>query len=244
MGDLDAIGDALTGKQASLQAILQKIAAGSTGSLIEGGGNPNTLPAAAAGNAEAALEAKQRPVEYAHSGTGNSAMVPGPASQVGTEQSHPLSPAATAAGTNSAIEATSASDPAIKAAAFNYLFTDTARRVVPYLPQNMPDATKVAHVQALMAVDEPQRAVYLSNLYAQMGSQKTAAEAVGLHYLKTAEGMPPALREAIEEKKEKHEKGESKEKEKSEEECAKEEEKEAALQTLSTLRSALANLNA
>jgi hypothetical protein len=179
-----------TAKHGSLASIIQKVAAG-TGSLMDPGQEQNDQPAAASGNAEAALEAQRRPENYANKGedgVGRSDMVPGTNSQVGSEQAHPLAPKATDSGkTNVPIEHIQGSDGGSKkASAFDQLFTETAQSVVPYLPEQMQEQHKVAHVRAMMGLEDTQRAAYLHDLYGQLGSEKNAAELVRDHFLKTA----------------------------------------------------------
>lgn len=287
-----------TNKHGSLAAIIEKVAGG-TGALIDGGDVPNDLPAAAQANAEAALEMARRPENYAHkgvAGVGQSDMVPGTNSQVGTEQPHPEAPKATDTGKmNVPLEHVMGSDGGSKSAsAFDQLFTETANAVVPYLPERMEGNQKVAHVRALMGLADDQRASYLHDLYVNLGSEKTASEQVRDHFLKTAAAreatnrpkapsadaeklggeLPPALRAKIEEKKEKSE-GKSEEDEGAEHEAKEspayealeekaekktegkefpmgltknKEKKEAShgssRNSLSSLRSALSNINA
>jgi hypothetical protein len=220
-------------KSASLASIIRRIGktAESTGSLITGGGNPNDLPAAAASNAEAALEQSMRPEGYANlgeRGVGQTEMqVPGNA-VVGTEQPHSLAPGATDSGSNSIIEHSKN--------AFDQLFENTAKQVVPYLPENMQDEQKVAHVRAMMGLETSDRAGYLQNLYTGLGAKKEAAAAVRNHFIKAAE-------ESCDSSEEKKEEGPGlpafmKKEEKSEE---KKEEKSASL---SALRSRLKTVNA
>lgn len=183
-------GNSLTDKSASLAAIVQRVSgkktAASTGSLITGGSTPNTLAAAAAHNAEAALEQKNRPEGYAHKGenaVGTTDFGIPSGAVVGREQPHPHKPGATAAGSNSIIAQTKN--------AFDQLFETTAAQVVPYLPENMDAPVKVAHVRAMLGLEVPERADYLHNLYTALGAEKTAAESVRDHFRKTAEHKEP-----------------------------------------------------
>lgn len=169
-------------KQASFEDIVKKIA-GSTGALIQGGDHPNTLPAAAVHNAEAAHENKMRPEGYANvgeKGVGNTAFKAPASAIVGTEMKHPLAPGATGKGSNSITEFGHKS-------AFDQVFETTAGLVVPYLPKDMEDAQKVAHVRAAMGLNRDEQAVYLQELYSKLGAEKTAAESVKTHFLKAAE---------------------------------------------------------
>jgi hypothetical protein len=179
-----------TAKHGSLASIIQKVAAG-TGSLMDPGQEQNDQPAAASGNAEAALEAQRRPENYANKGedgVGRSDMVPGTNSQVGSEQAHPLAPKATDSGkTNVPIEHIMGSDGGSKkASAFDQLFGETAHSVVPYLPARMNENQKIAHVRAMMGLADDQRGAYLHDLYNSLGSEKNASELVRDHFLKTA----------------------------------------------------------
>jgi hypothetical protein len=133
--------------------------------------------------------------------------------------------------------------------------------VVKYLPEKMPDNTKVAHVRAMMGLDTDSRAAYLRDMYTALGAKKEASELVATHYTKTAaekaagmENLPPALRENAE----KMRGGKSEEKSESKSEEAKpfegkETPAEEALEhkelldksaSLNDLRAALARLNA
>jgi hypothetical protein len=172
-------------KGASLTDIVRRVGgnktAGSTGSLVTGGSDPNTLPAAAAHNAEAALDLKNRPMGYAHEGEKNVGKtefgIPSGA-VIGREQPHPHKPGATGTGSNTIIAQTKN--------AFDQLFESTAEQVVPYLPEQMEDNTKVAHVRAMLGLEVAERADYLHNLYTTLGAEKTAAESVRDHFKKTA----------------------------------------------------------
>lgn len=271
-----------TSKHGSLANIIRKVAA-DTGQLMDPGQEANDLPAAAANNGEAALEMQRRPENYANkgeAGVGRSDMVPGTGSQVGSEQPHPDTPTATASGkTNVPLEHVMHSDGGSKSAsAFDSLFTETARTVVPYLPERMDDNSKVAHVRAMMGLADDERAGYLHTLYTQLGAEKTASDSVRDHFLKTAaarevttapkagaavaeklgQELPPALKAKIEEKKEKSECSDSDSDDHSSEEKSKPAEgmtgeefpmgkvkKEASdRNSLSSLRAALANINA
>lgn len=88
-------------------ALMEK-AASETGSLMEGGDNPNDMPAAASSNAESALEKKRREENYANmgeEGVGNYERKG--QGNVGTEEAHPEKPSATEDGSNSVTENTS-----------------------------------------------------------------------------------------------------------------------------------------
>lgn len=241
-----------TAKNASLAAIVRK-AASEMGSLMTPGQDQNTLSAAAQHNGEAALELKRRPEEYAHMGedaVGKTQMAVPAGAVVGREMPHPHAPMATGSGTNTVVQATKN--------AFDQLFSTTAEDVVGYLPENMPDNQKVAHVRVMMGLDSAERGEYLRDLYLNLGTKKEAAALVQDHYLKTAavktagmENLPPALREKAMEKKEKAKGKPFEGKETPEEEAAEHKmmmkekgEKEASARTLSSLRAAIARLNA
>ena len=188
-GATDSGHNSLTPKNASLADIVrsigQKTAAG-TGSLITGGGNPNSLPAAARSNAEAALEQRNRPENYAHRGVravGTTEFKVPSGAVTGREQPHPKKPGATASGSNTIIAQTKN--------AFDQLFQKAASQIVPYLPENMDDNVKVSHVRAMIGLEKEERASYLDHLYVSLGSQKEAAEAVGDHFLKAAAHAEP-----------------------------------------------------
>lgn len=233
----------------SLADIVAKVA-GDTGSLIQPGKDQNDQPAAAAENAEAALEAKERPENYANKGekgVGRSDMVPSPGSQIGTEQAHPKAPAATDSGkTNVPIEHIS------KSAAFETLFKVAAEELVPYLPKDMDEETKVAHVRTMLGMETGSRAAYLGDLWDTLGATKEAAESVRDHYFKTASApaLPPALQKAAEEDEEcDSEDSDEKEEDSSEDKGDDEEKnenpfaKKEASSTLSALRAAVSNLS-
>jgi len=171
-----------TSKTSSLAAIVRKVA-NSEGSLMQPGADQNTLSAAATSNAEAAQELNRRPEDYAHMGergVGKTDMKIPSGAVVGREQPHPepRGIGESPPGDNSIIEQTKN--------AFDQLFEATASDVVGYLPEKMPEATKVAHVRAMMGLETAERGSYLRDLYTQLDSRKEAAALVQDHYLKTA----------------------------------------------------------
>ncbi len=178
--------NSLTEKGASLTDIVRRVsgaktASTGTGSLILGGDAPNTLAAAASTNNMAALEQKNRPQGYAHMGESRVGQtdfnIPSGA-VIGREQPHPGKPGATGSGSNTIIAQTKN--------AFDQLFEQTATQVVPYLPEQMPDETKIAHVRSMMGLQTEERANYLENLYSTLGVEKTAAANVSDHFKKSA----------------------------------------------------------
>lgn len=257
-----------TNKHGSLADIVAKISkkAADTGQLMDPGKETNDLPAAT-GNAEAALEQKNRPENYANKGedgVGRSDMVPSKDENVGREKKHPEAPTATDSGkTNAPLEHIQGS----KNAAFEVLFKEASKDLVPYLPAEMEDEQKVAHVRTMLGMDTGQRASYLHDLYSALGAQKEASEAVRDHYFKTAAekeaapkeeknttqkvAMPPAMLEKMEGKEDK--KCSECGKEECDAECkakceSKKEEKEEAKEassnnSVSALKAAITNLN-
>lgn len=232
----------------NLASIIAKVA-GDTGSLIQPGNDKNDQPAAAAENAEAALEAKNRPENYANKGekgVGRSDMVPSAGDNVGSESPHPEAPTATDSGkTNVPLEHIA------KSAAFETLFKTAASELVPYLPQDMDENTKVAHVRAMLGMETSNRAAYLHDLWSSLGSQKEAAESIRDHYFKTASApaLPPALWKAAEEDSECDSKDSDEDSEDSDSEDEDKDEKnenpfakKEASSTLSALRAAVSNL--
>ncbi len=204
-----------TAKMGSLAAIIRKVA-NSEGSLMQPGGDQNTLSAAATSNAEAAQELSRRPEGYAHmgeKGVGKTEMKIPSGAVVGREQPHPEPGGIgeSAPGDNSIIDQTKN--------AFDQLFEATAQDVVGYLPEKMAENSKIAHVRSMMGLDTHERGAYLRDLYTGLNARKEASAAVHDHYIKTASArqsktaaarpvaktagtdeLPPALRKKIEEK--------------------------------------------
>lgn len=88
--------------------VMEKCAA-ETGTLMQGGDHPNTLPAAAAADSVAALEEQRRPLGYATLGEHGVGNWEGKGiGVVGVEEKHPEAPRATDPGSNSLIETSSA----------------------------------------------------------------------------------------------------------------------------------------
>lgn len=84
--------------------VMEKVAA-ETGSLYEGGDSANDMPHGAQHNAEAALEAKRRPENYANLGEdGQGDLARKGEGSVGTEEMHPEAPGASDSGSNSVQE--------------------------------------------------------------------------------------------------------------------------------------------
>lgn len=200
-----------------LQAIIRKVAAAGMGSTIGGGDKGNTLAQAGALTGEGKLEADRRPEGYAMGARGKGwGEVPSSA-VVGTEQKHPQTPGESPAGTNSVIQAskTGSEDP------FIALFQKTATEVAGFLPVNMPEEQKIAHIRQMMGLTEGERNEYIGLLHKEAGAtddqavaiaEKHAAEACARSQYKNPYGrerkdrtrdnqkhaeMPPALAAAL-----------------------------------------------
>lgn len=231
-----------TNKHGSLADIVKRVSksAADTGSLIDGGEarTVNDQPAAAANNAEAALEANRRPENYANKGergVGQTDMKPPANAVVGDESPHPEAPKTTDGGSNSIIAQTK------NGSAFDQLFKEAAEQLVPYLPTKMEDTKKVAHIRAMMGLDTEGRATYIENMYSTSGYTKEASASIKDHFVKAASTeekkpdeeapqMPPAMTSGKDKPKEEPEP-----------------EKTASVKpdnSLSNLRSRLVNLNA
>lgn len=221
-------------KKGQLQQIIRKIAAAGMGTTIGGGDKGNTLAQAGALTGEGKLEADRRPEGYAMGARGKGwGEVPSSA-VVGTEQKHPQAPSESPAGSNSVIQAskTGSEDP------FIALFQKTATEVASFLPINMPEEQKIAHIRQMMGLNDGERNEYIALLHKEAGASDDQAVAVAEKHAeescdrsrkrnpynpggkdrrhsnqKHAE-MPPALAAALSEKKE--EKGDSEEHEKKE----------------------------
>lgn len=178
-----------TGAQ-SLANIVRKVAG--MGSLMDPGQDQNDMPAAAKHQGEAAQEQNRRPENYANKGedgVGRSDMVPGAEHQVGKEQKHPEAPKATDSGKkNVPLEHTKS--------AFDQLFELTARDVLGYLPQDMDENQKIAHIRANMGLETEKRAEYLHTMWSQLSPDNAAA--IRDHYTKTAEARHKTAMEGME----------------------------------------------
>lgn len=214
-------------KTSQLRRIIQKVAMGTT---IEGGDKGNTLGQAGALTGEGKLEADRRPVGYANVGVGKTNFPVG-TGVVGAEQPHPDQPGAAATGSNSV---TQWSESAKEGSAdpFLVLFKKTAEEVSRFLPKNMSEDTKVAHVRRLMGLTDPEKTEYIALIHKEAGASDAEAFSVAEKHAgckksrysgnpnkkdrtranqkKTAEEMtsdqeeklPEGLKEVIEEKKE------------------------------------------
>jgi DNA-binding phage protein len=252
-------------KMGSLAEIIRKVAMAkhAEGSTIEGGDKGNTMAGATA--SETKMEERMRPEGYAHlgrPGMGDTDLQVPAGANVGVEQAHPKAPAESPAGAlppssaNSIVEnsKTSGEDP------FLALFKKTAEEIANFLPATLTSDDKIAHVRRMMGMTPEERSQYLGIIAKEAGATDDQAFTVAEKHAaaarrryqgnpgrqdrtranqKTAGELPPALRAAIEKKKdekgegkdesekhEEHEKKESPEYEAREERAAKEEGKE------------------
>ncbi len=143
-------------KTAAAVARLAKIATTPAGTNTTG---PNTLAVAAKTDAGAALDQKNRPAGYAHHRV--SEKVPA-GSTIGSETA--VGPAKTAM----------------------VLFNKTATLVLPFLPERMPDAQKIAHINAMSTLGSRGKAMYLDRMYVAYGAEKTASLAYAQSFYKVA----------------------------------------------------------
>jgi len=143
-------------KTAAAVARLAKIATTPAGTNTTG---PNTLAVAAKTDAGAALDQKNRPAGYAHHRV--SEKVPA-GSTIGSETA--VGPAKTAM----------------------VLFNKTATLVLPFLPEKMPDAQKIAHINAMSTLGSRGKAMYLDRMYVAYGAEKTASLAYAQSFYKVA----------------------------------------------------------
>lgn len=150
-------------KGASLRQLIQKVAMGST---IVGGDKGNTLTQAAKVTGEAALALKNQPMGYAEHSVGTTELKVPATAVVGTEMNHPKMPGEHPAGTNSVMEHSKvgAANP------FMALFQKTAEEVVPFIPQNWSEDTKIAHVRRMMGMTAPERNEYIALMYKEAGA--------------------------------------------------------------------------
>ena len=163
---------------ATLESLFRKAAEGST---IMGGDKGNKEMS----SAEAKMDASQRPPGYAvlptQGGLGEMMKhITGPA-VVGKETTQPNAPAESPGGSNSLTQTSAkaaAEDPYIA------LFKKTASEIHDYLPPQLEDDDKVAHVRACMGLTTQEKAYYLADL------QKTAA----VRTAGTPAAVPPGSR--------------------------------------------------
>jgi len=219
----------------SLREAIRKVAM--MGSTIAGGDKGNTLADAAGVTGEALLEQMRRPEGYAENMLGATTLPVTPAATIGTEQPHPNQPGASPAGAvpgpagNSIVEfsnKTGSDDP------FLTLFKKTAGEVSTFLPTNLTEEQKIAHIRQMMGMNEGERNEYVGVLHKHAGATDDQAVDVAQKHAacarerrqkyagysgrertdrtrtnqKQAGELPPALAAAIGEKKDGDEPGE------------------------------------
>ncbi|MBU1891189.1 hypothetical protein KJ782_06945 [Patescibacteria group bacterium] len=237
-------------KMGALRQIIQKVAMG-MGSTIEGGDKGNTLGDAAGVTGEAQLEANRRPEGYAETGVGNTQFPLG-AGVVGSEQAHPDQPGAQATGApaNSVTEWTDSN----KEGAYLALFQDTAQKIAQFLPNNLGEDEKIAHIRQMMGLTDVERSEYLGLMHKQAGATDDQAVQIAEKHAacsrkkytgpgstrqdrtksnqKMAGEMPEALKAAIGDKSD----SEKKDDEKKDDEKKEDEKKEGSLSFLNRIR--------
>lgn len=140
-------------------------------------GPENTLASAAKDDDGAKLEMQRRPPGYAVVGVGN-VYKPATGSAVLGAESADTTRKDRVAGSNSVT-------PLAKSAA-ERVFDKVAKLVVPYLPEQMPDTHKVAHINAMSPLSDSGKARYLGELYASLKVASDEAEKAVAHFKKTA----------------------------------------------------------
>ncbi len=143
-------------------------------------GPDNTLPSAAKDDDAAKMELQRRGVGYAAkgvAGVGKTDMHPTGSAILGAESAD-TTRKDRVAGSNSVT-------PLAKSAA-ERVFDKVAKLVVPYLPEAMPDAHKVAHINAMSPLSDSGKARYLSELYASLKVASDEAANAVAHFKKTA----------------------------------------------------------
>jgi len=168
----------------TLRNIIRKVASeGMRGSTYRGGDTGgNSLAHAAAITGEGQLEAKQRPEGYAMGARGQGwGSVPSSA-VVGTEQPHPHQPGETPGGSNSITSASKvgAVDP------FIALFQKTANEVASFLPGNMPEEQKIAHIRQMMGMTDTERNEYIGIMHKTAGATDDQAVEVAVKHAECA----------------------------------------------------------
>ncbi len=151
-------------RTASIADIFRKAAEGST---IMGGDKGNKEPSTGEGK----MDMSQRPAGYAslpHQGAPG-ALMPMTGAVVGKETPHPNGPSESPSGTNSVIQHSKAAgeDPYVA------LFKKTANEIVQYIPHELSESDKIAHVRACMGMTLDEKARYLGALQRDV---KEAAE--------------------------------------------------------------------
>ena len=172
-------------KSASLQQIVRRVQ--KTAEEDIGDAGPNDMPNAAKRDPLAKMEQKERPENYANHGESQGITtfnIPASA-QTGEEKPHPDAEGVEVPDTNSVTEMVGGKTGGAKTA-FDILFERTARQVVPYLPRQLSDDVKVAHVRNMLGLDARGRADYLGRFYVQSGMQQKLAQSYRSQFLKQA----------------------------------------------------------
>lgn len=149
-----------TKESSDISALLRKIASG--GSLTSS--PKNTASDAAKHDELAALDLKNR-AEGKYVGVAGHSSFPN-VNQDFHVQHMPGAPK-TGPSTVSSREIKSASDLSYDEQLMFAMFNKTASEVAPYLPGNMPEHIKIAHVRAMMGLDNAERVSYINSLYGQ-----------------------------------------------------------------------------
>lgn len=143
-----------------ISELLRKIASG--GSLTD---SPKNTPSDAAKHDElAALDLKNRSKDKYVGVAGHSSF---PNVNQDFHVQHMPGAPKTGPSTVSSREIKSASDMTSDEQLMFAMFNKTASEVAPYLPSYMPQETKIAHVRAMMGLDNAERVTYLNALYNQ-----------------------------------------------------------------------------
>lgn len=168
----------------SLREVIRKVAM--MGSTIEGGDKGNKLDQAAAVTGEGAIEQQRRPEGYAENMLGKTDLPVTPAATVGTEQPHPDQPGESPAGAvpgaagNSVVE--HSNEAKTGEDAFLTLFKKTASEVGQFLPSNLSEDQKIAHVRQMMGMNDGERNEYIGMLHKHAGAtDDQAVEAAQKH---------------------------------------------------------------
>jgi hypothetical protein len=193
-------------KTSALQDIVRRVAKTAGNDIGDHG--PNDMPSAAENSDALRNEMEARPEGYANydGAMGNTEMSIPADAQIGEEEEHPdVQSTPETSGTNSVIDAVGG----VKSA-FDQLFENTARQLIPYLPAKMDENQKVAHVRRAMGLDVAERAGYLGSLYLKLGADQASAKSVHDHFMKKASDDEEATkRERKEENEDKKPAGES-----------------------------------
>lgn len=142
-------------------------------------GHPNTAEAAAAHTDSAKLDQHNRPAGYAHkgvAGVGKTDVKPSGSAILGKEEH---------AQRGDRVSGSNSVTPLAKSAMA--AFDKTASATIAFLPNEMSDAEKVAHINAMLPLGTGARAKYLERMYVAYGADKTAAARVADAFRKKAD---------------------------------------------------------